>query len=1221
MGNDVSKPLESMTAEEVSACVRGLGTNFSTYADAIIENHVSGDILVSLDRSQIEESLDDLEVNSRLHQHVLTKKLKALQAGRNAERQGDGIVNSLADPKFDKEKNEEEGANENLAVQTSSSMLNNSSLFRMKEEGQKKEEKGTTKSQAVPKSCLILNERNLSRMKKDDDSSKRPKPKKELHFLDSHDLSIIKEMGKESEEAASESGSVMADAGNNDDDDNDEQSTNSNNPAIDDYGTKSRINDLEGSMQHIDGEISMQHWVPLLDDRVKKSLNFLIREQIRAEETTRIAEQIVSEKHVGANIAEMKLQDDFFLTSEQNLERKLLSQRQEVEANELVEKYSVEHRRAEEEAKVEAKELRLHQLQHVYNLTMSFRRQIQHKRDSFDENVRVHIERENEERTQVRLQQQRERENALAVQELMAANLKSDRKRRTFLKECKLTMQQLSELQRREAEQFREMQSTKSRMVGEAFDQEIRGLESRHMISIESRLEIERMQASHLEEIKNERARSLQRKQEMEASHLKETQQLKARQLNAHQIAKKRSLRAKQFLEADQKRTRLANKVKEQLSELNDHLQNYEATSASSSWKTPSSRTPTSCAAESQVAEENLSPEELDALKQLKNEDVEKENAVLKLHEAEEAAKMKTQSKLSEQLLLESEQRLNALRKQHDTVEAQLIKQQEKKLEAHDFSVAEQVRGKSDEDERVMFKLRTDHAKERQEMRIAHERELGAFRKTETLSALSTQNAVIEASSKSKTDFLAFVCHELRNPLHAMVAVVELIMGDKNIAMQEVKDHLAQLHQQTDLMSAIVNDVLDLSKIESGKLDLNFTPFNAKEMVESIVHDQALVVKKMDKDVKVATNIAADVPTTIWADSVRWRQITLNIVSNACKFTKKGSVTVEVDVLPMTTQTSQSEESDLLPMAPGQYKEERGPPHVMRFQVRDTGIGISQEELPLLFQAFSQAKPSVTREYGGTGIGLSICKTLIDNLKGTISVESKQGEGSTFVFTLPFQWGSTEREVDPSVIEDAVPHNVKRNEVNADAILSQLARLKGLRILFVDDSKVHLKLARARLGRAGAIVTLAENGQELLDEVLPLDIKNNVKQQKFDVILTDISMPVMNGDEATKILRSAGFDGVIIGVTAHAMDEQQKTFLDSGFDVVLSKPYRFDNLAGVIIEALQKNTEAIGSEVFENPGNENDAHSETEVCDDEDDGDEKDDDDGDNNVGDVDNDD
>jgi len=938
------------------------------------------------------------------------------------------------------------------------------------------------------------------------------------------------------------------------------------------YGATEGNNNKELSFQDL-----LREEIPKLDSRRRAIIDKLIHEQLRVEETIRIANQVIMNKQEIAALTDSEEKELAFLKAEQDMERKLLLQRQAAEHKEEEERLLAELQRQESLEKLEAKELKLHQLQRSYDMTSSFRRQIQLKRDNFQELTKKRFDREESERKQLRMAQLRARENIAATKDLMAAH-KMENEKKTFMKECKLAAQQMSELQRRESEQFHELQSLKNKMNQDAFDDETRTMEKRHSVVIDQRTELETLQAKHHEEVCDEQRRAHTTKQEMDAMLLKRKQLQEIRMLATQHELKLEELQKKLDRSGEEKRERHARQMKEELNDFQEQLNNLESGSYGTGTNSGSHRTFSSSSKDlgssyslSEAGDHGLEEgEKSDLRKNLEEEERLKRKALIEKREKEEDALYKGQKVLTEQRIEEYEQRLDALKQQHRTIEDQLIKRHDEQIKEFDLSVVNQSRDKIDQHEKLMLKIRMAHAKERQDFSNSHQRELEAFRKSEAMNKQLRQNAIDAANGASKTkgDFLAFVCHELRNPLHGMVAIVDLIVEDETIKIPEVKKHLVHLRQQTDLMSEIVNDVLDLSKIESGKLDLSFVDFDIIELIKSMTLDQELIIQKMGKKVKVESIISDNVPATIWADPVRWRQILLNILSNACKFTKEGYIRIEVSVVP------QKEDGSEVSLAKGQYNEARGDAQTMMIKVADSGIGISKEELPRLFKAFSQAQPHVAREYGGTGIGLSISKALADQMKGIIEVQSKIGKGSTFTFTLPFQTGDNTNAVELSSLgkkfgPTSGKKKAKRVSIAEEIMpkpLSNLEQLKGRTLLIVDDIELNRELAATRFGKAGVNVVLASTGKDLLAKVIPTIREDGTSS--FDAILTDVNMPIMRGDEATRVLRSRGFKGLIIGLTGSGTEGEKKAYMEAGMTTVLVKPYRFEELAGTIIESL-----------------------------------------------------
>ena len=339
----------------------------------------------------------------------------------------------------------------------------------------------------------------------------------------------------------------------------------------------------------------------------------------------------------------------------------------------------------------------------------------------------------------------------------------------------------------------------------------------------------------------------------------------------------------------------------------------------------------------------------------------------------------------------------------------------------------------------------------------------------------------------------------------------------------EQREYLEMVRASADALLTLINDLLDFSKIEAGRLDIEPVPFALAELVEG-ESIRALTMRAEAAGLAVSRSIAADVPARLIGDPLRLTQVLVNLFGNAIKFTKRGSVTISVQV----------ERQDIVEA-------------VLRVAVTDTGIGIPKDKQELIFEAFSQADGSTTRKYGGTGLGLAICKQLVDLMGGELGVESEPNKGATFWFTMRFQ-KDTRRESYHSAEEfdEAAP------------------KLRPLAILVAEDNAVNRTLLARLLESEGHVVTLVSNGREVLDVV---------EKNKFDVVLMDVQMPEMDGFEATKIIRErekqrGGAHLPLVAVTAHAMKGDRERCLAAGYDAYVTKPIAFDALFDVLREML-----------------------------------------------------
>ena len=373
-----------------------------------------------------------------------------------------------------------------------------------------------------------------------------------------------------------------------------------------------------------------------------------------------------------------------------------------------------------------------------------------------------------------------------------------------------------------------------------------------------------------------------------------------------------------------------------------------------------------------------------------------------------------------------------------------------------------------------------------------------------------------QQASRMKSEFLANTSHEIRTPLNAVIGMAHLYLENEDDGEAKKRDYVTKIQVAAKSLLGIINNILDISKIEAGMFELDHTAFNLRDTLEQIlvIHQEGASAKGL----AFSIHYAEDLPEYFRGDPVRVGQVLNNLTSNAIKFTEKGSVTI----------------SCKRDTAPGSGKKTR-----IRVDVADTGLGIEQSKLDKLFRPFSQADTSITRRFGGTGLGLAISDTIVAMLGGTFSVTSAPGKGTVFGFTMQLE------DAEDSALEQVGP--------DADLGLRQLD-LSGKRILIAEDNDINRLVIEELLIPTGATITMAENGRIAVDAA---------RAEAFDLVLMDVQMPVLDGIQATREIREFACRETlpIIAVTANAMKEDKDRGFAIGLNDYITKPIEPKELA------------------------------------------------------------
>jgi two-component system CheB/CheR fusion protein len=462
--------------------------------------------------------------------------------------------------------------------------------------------------------------------------------------------------------------------------------------------------------------------------------------------------------------------------------------------------------------------------------------------------------------------------------------------------------------------------------------------------------------------------------------------------------------------------------------------------------------------------------------------------------------------------LLHPEDRATAMRMHHLASRGETLPRYELRIQTKtgdcvdcEFLLVTRIREGSGE--RVLAVIR-DITREKRTQRVLEQSETMRRAKEEA-----------ERANRAKSEFLSSVSHEIRTPLTAILGFIDVLGEHPSLKTgpAELEDYLATIRQNGQFLLALIEDLLDISRIEAGQLRVESEPCAPAEIVSDVV--ESLKAKAEAKDLRIEVEFTGAIPAEVSTDRLRLRQVLVNLLDNAIKFTERGVVRLTARAI-----------------------DRRGAEGVLEFAVSDSGIGMTAAEMSGLFQPFYRVSSAATDRPGGTGLGLAICKRIARRLGGDITVQSAPGSGSIFTLSIPVARAA----------EIAAPTRPQESPAPAEAH-PPAPRLHA-RILLAEDNQANQELISLRLRQAGADVVTADNGKEALERTSEAATAG----RPFDAVVMDMQMPVLDGYETVRQLRARGFSKPILAVTAYAMSEDRQECIDRGCDDFISKPIEWD---------------------------------------------------------------